>query len=275
MGEVTGIAWTDSTFNAWIGCQRVSEGCVHCYAEALDARKRWGGVTHWGPTAPRRRTAASTWAKPITWNAKAKKLGVRPRVFCSSLADVFEDRAEIVPWRQDLFDLIRKTPQLDWLLLTKRPENIQRLWPVLSLGWGARFWPNVWLGTTVENAKRAVDRIDVLSSIDAAVRFLSIEPLIEHPGTLDLRRIDWAIIGGESGPGARPFNIGWARDLVRQARAVGTAPFVKQLGAHTISDGLGMYGPGERLHTVDPAGSDPLEWPLDLRVREFPKARSS
>jgi len=101
----------------------------------------------------------------------------------------------------------------------------------------------------------------------------AVESLIEHPGALDLRRIDWAIIGGESGPGARPFNTGWARDLVRQARAAGAAPFVKQLGSHAISDGLGLHGLDERLSTVDRAGADPLEWPIDLRVREFPKAR--
>jgi len=123
VGESTNITWTDSTFNAWVGCTRVSSGCVNCYAEALDHRWR-PGRERWGPKAERTRTSAANWSKPLQWNKRAAEHKQRHRVFCSSLADVFEDRDELVPWRLDLFRLIQATPMLDWQLLTKRPENI-------------------------------------------------------------------------------------------------------------------------------------------------------
>lgn len=307
MGENSGIQWTTHTFNPWVGCQRVSPGCTNCYAEAYD--KRVGGLPknqrqdpnvpelRWGPKAPRVRTSLANWRKPVAWNAAAKEAGRRDRVFCSSLADVFEDRGDLVKHRLDLFELILKTPELDWLLLTKRPENIARLMPVLNLG--AKPWPNVWLGTTVEDQQRADERIPELLKVPAVVRFLSIEPLLEHvelrhlllsTGRADVglapleagQQIDWMIIGGESGSNARPFQLQWARELVEQARDVGASPFVKQMGARPI------FSPGDlavsrwqllsekvvdakHCRFLDPHGGEPDEWPEDLRVREFPR----
>lgn len=308
MGANSSIQWTTHTFNPWIGCQRVSPGCQHCYAEAFD--KRVGGAKlpdgtktlRWGPKAPRVRTGPANWKKPLAWNRAAEKAGERHRVFCASLADVFEDRPELVPWRAELFDLIARTPHLDWLLLTKRPGNILRLWPAVDFSDGSRcyrpgsdWWPNVWLGTTVEDQQRADERIPALLEVPAVVRFLSCEPLLER---VDLspwidedtngfrwragNAVQWVIIGGESGPGARPFELEWARDLVRQARAGDVAPFVKQLGACASDPVNGLAGRSLQVHPdaqalisrrlVDPAGGDMAEWPADLRVREFPEA---
>lgn len=301
MGENSGIQWTHHTFNGWWGCQRVSPGCVNCYAEALDKRVGGGidpkdGVkkTRWGAKAPRIRTSAANWRKPLAWNAAAAKAGVRHRVFCSSMADVFEDRPELEAWRKDLFGLIAATPHLDWLLLTKRPENIARLWPLYAMAPGnvgmlgevrdcprpsEVLWPNVWLGTTVEDQQRANERIPELLKVPARVRFLSMEPLLEH---VDLTKVptvsetfespllrpDWVIIGGESGSSARPFYLDWARSLVHQAVQLGAAPFVKQMGSQPwlIGD-----QPHRRVELVDHHGGDMAEWPEDLRVREFPR----
>jgi len=282
MGAETGISWTDSTFNPWIGCQRVSPGCERCYAETQDSRKRWEGRTHWGPLAPRYRTSESTWRNPLAWNRKAQAAGVRARVFCASLADVFEDRPELVPWRAQLFEMILQTPWLDWQLLTKRPQNIRRLWPLGLNGPSPLFWPNVWLGTTVEDQRRAEERIPQLLAVPAAVRFLSCEPLLE---AVDLTRvrddeagarwnvlemgIDWVIIGGESGPGARRFDLAWARSLVKQCSTAGVATFVKQLGARPF----GLFADGESFTPNPGANADPDFWPADLcRVRDFPRS---
>lgn len=302
MGE-TSIQWCDFTFNPWIGCQRVSPGCVHCYAEARDQRFTRG--KNWGPGGTRTRTSPANWRKPLAWNEQAQREGTTRRVFVASLADVFENRPELADWREDLFGLIASTPSLQWLMLTKRPENILPLWPkVISEpvfkgrgggGYqpahppGAYYWPNVWLGTTVEDQQRANERIPELVKVPAAVRFLSCEPLLER---VDLSRwlvdrpgifpclVDWIIIGGESGPGARPFHIEWARDLVKQAREGDASPFVKQLGACASDPENGLAGRALKVHPdaatlvsrrlVDPAGGDMAEWPEDLRVREFP-----
>jgi len=318
MGENSGIQWTTHTFNPWVGCQRVSPGCTNCYAEAYD--KRVGGLPknqrknpavaelRWGPKAPRVRTSLANWRKPIAWNEAAELAGERHRVFCASLSDVFEEHETIdARWRLELFSLIRQAPRLDWLLLTKRPEAINRtLESVLALsactpagrrdyvssddGFVAtRLWvaqwlsgkapPNVWLGTTVEDQQRANERIPELLKVDAAVRFLSLEPLLERvdlatwlaPESLGRSNIDWLIIGGESGPKARPFSLDWARSLVRQARGVdGCAPFVKQMGSNPCEftwDGMNS----DELDLSDPSGGDMAEWPEDLRVREFPR----
>src|SRR5262245_17039849 len=145
MGEKTGIAWCDSTFNPWIGCTKVGPGCDHCYAETLDKRHRWGGKTHWGPGVSRHRTA--NWTAPRRWNEKAAERGKPWRVFCASLADVFDNE---VPdqWRDDLFDLIDDTRALTWLLLTKRIGNADRMLP-------AYIPPNLWIGATVVNQEEA------------------------------------------------------------------------------------------------------------------------
>lgn len=254
MAETT-IQWADYTFNPWVGCQRVSPGCEHCYAEAYD--KRVGGVPikqrvegktqlRWGPSAPRTRTSTSYWKQPLKWDREAQAAGMRKRVFCASLADVFEDRPELIAWRSNLFDLIATTPFLDWMLLTKRPENIRRLWPQTHQPPGVSTWSNVWLGCTVEDQQRANERIPHLIAVPAAVRFLSCEPLLEAINLskwLDEDRlgfvnseIDWIIVGGESGAKARPFDVAWARSLIQQCRdggrSVEPTPFVKQLGAN-------------------------------------------
>lgn len=294
MGELTGIQWTDHTFNPWIGCTKVSEGCRHCYAEKTDAR--FGGG-HWGKGAPRKRTSVAYWRQPLAWNrasgadvAKGKR---RHRVFCASLADVFD--AEAPPEaRGELWELIRRTPWLDWQLLTKRPENILRFAPPW---WATEPLPNVWLGTSVEDQAAADRRIPELLKIPAAVRFLSMEPLLgpvdlglekNPPGQRMLRwykpikhSLHWAIIGGESGPGARPFHLSWARELVAQLRGAGVAAFVKQLGAAAADEVNGLAGAALKVHPDAEAlvsrrlahkkGGDWDEWPEDLRVRQFPE----
>lgn len=276
MGRDSGIQWTDHTFNPWMGCARVSPGCEHCYAETLVTGRMKLPV--WGPakTTERKRTAESNWKKPLAWDRAAAKTGKRARVFCASLADVFEDHPSLAAWRTDLFALIERTPHLDWQLLTKRPENLLR---VLPAAWLASPRPNVWLGTTVEDQQRARERIPRLRRVPASRHFLSCEPLLEglslapYLDTSDLHDeaarghlaspIDWVIVGGESGPGARPFNVGWARSLVAQCRAAGVPVFVKQFGARPF-DGAGTVA------LRDSHGGDLAEWPADLRVREFP-----
>lgn len=285
MAENSGIQWTTHTFNPWVGCQRVSPGCQHCYAEAYD--KRVGGAKladgtkslRWGPEAPRVRTSEALWRKPFAWNRAAREAGERHRVFCASLADVFEDRPELVEWRLELFKIIRATPHLDWQLLTKRPENLGRMLP-----WGdgrGPLWTNVWLGTTVEDQQRADERIPYLIDQPAIIRFLSMEPLLEQvdfnrckawnpvSDDLFLAGIDWIIVGGESGGGARPFNLEWCRSVIGQARTASVPVFVKQMGSR----------PGQSLESAmvaapvildDSHGGDPSEWPQDLRIREFP-----
>jgi protein gp37 len=225
MAKNSAIGWTDHTFNIRIGCTRVSEGCVNCYAEALD-RKRFSqfGGAHWGPRAKRHILADSTWKNPVKWDKDAAKEGTRKRVFCCSLADAFEDVDD--GQLERLWALIRVTPNLDWQLLTKRPENIARMLPA---DWSDG-WPNVWLGATVENQRRADERIPILRRLPAVVRFLSCEPLLEPIG-LDLAGIGWVIVGAESGPfkrPLRPMELDWVRSLRDQCLTAGARFFFKQ-----------------------------------------------
>lgn len=224
MGTTTPISWTDSTFNPWIGCSKVSSGCDNCYAERLDHRFR-AHDGHWGARQPRRVTSDDNWRVPLRWNDKAMRDGKRVRVFCASMADVF-DRHAPIDQRERLWELIRCTKHLDWLLLTKRPQNIERFLPS---DWGDGY-ANVWLGVSVENSTQGVPRIDVLRNIPAAKRFISAEPLLEDLGSLDLRGIDWLIVGGESGLGCRPMRKKWVINLLRQCRQYGVAFFFKQRG---------------------------------------------
>ena len=319
MGSQTGIAWTDHTFNPWRGCTKVSAGCANCYAEALSKRSP-AVLGEWGPTGKRAIAAESYWRLPVQWNAAAKRDGVRRRVFCASLSDVFEDRPELVAPRARLFDTIARTPHLDWLLLTKRPENSVRLWPgtsvtdppMVGVG-GSRVFANLWLGVSVEDQATADARIPILLDTPAAGLFVSYEPALgkvsfDRLATGELGRLDslrgyyfvdgrnepistprlnWLIVGGESGPKARPFDVGWARSVVEQCRRAGVPCFVKQLGARPIPltpmrlpsfdavTGRRHRGWIEDGHHAisDPAGADPAEWPEDLRVREFPRLR--
>lgn len=226
MGEVTGISWTDHTFNPWWGCVKVSPACQHCYAETFSKRV---GQKVWGADAPRRFFGPKHWEEPLKWNAVAVKAGVRRRVFCASMADVFEDRADLIEARSDLFALIEKTDAgLDWLLLTKRPENIRALWPKGFYEPGPDWWPNLWLGTTVES-NDYLARIDRLREVPAVVHFISYEPAL---GPLDesLRGIEWLIAGGESGAGYRPPEIDWFRRVRDRCQEVGAAFHFKQWG---------------------------------------------
>lgn len=314
MSANTNIAWCDSTFNPWIGCTKVGPGCDNCYAKAdFDDRKH---RVVWGPGQARSRT--KTWGDPVKWNAEefwqcedcglragAKafaKLGhkgdcphystmkVRRRVFCASLADVFDN--EVDPqWRADLFALIEKTPNLDWLLLTKRIGNVGNMLPV-PFDFD-RLYPNVWLGATVVNQEEADRDIPKLRKVPARVHFLSMEPLL---GPVDLRRhlfeccgefdtgaqymgqteqvccgcplprgdIDWVIAGGESGPGARPSHPDWYRSLREQCAAADVPFLFKQWGEWGEPDsieltGIARHGWYEDSH--EDGGRPRHEWP--------------
>ena len=220
MAEHSTIEWTDHTFNPWLGCTALSPACDFCYAEAWS--KRTGNAHLW--QGERRRTTAALWQGPLKWNARCAAAGIRERVFCASLADVFDNQ---VPsrWRDDLWHRIDQCRSLDWMLLTKRPENIAKMLPTEAIGaplWGAG-WPHVWLGTTIEDRAR-LRRLDHLRRVPAAVRFLSCEPLLEDLGDLDLSGIHLVIGGGESGPHARITPPEAARSL-RDVCAAQRVPF--------------------------------------------------
>lgn len=285
MTENTSIEWADHTFNPWIGCTKVGPGCDHCYAEKLAASRL--GVP-WGPHAERRRTAASSWKLPRRLNSRAARAGIRYRLFCGSLCDVF-DNAAPPEWRADLFAEIRETPHLDWLIVTKRIGNAAGM---IEAAGGMP--DNVWLGATIVNQAEADRDIPKLLATPARVRFLSMEPLLgpvnlepwlapdeacegcddgegygnrcgrddiprgeqcpwkravqivtEHgpfspdgePSavTSEVITLDWIIVGGESGPAARPMHPDWARDLRDQCAAAGVPFFFKQWGEWAVA----------------------------------------
>lgn len=250
MATETRIEWTDSTFNPWIGCAKISAGCDHCYAEKMNAYRGW---TEWGPHGTRRRTSTATWRNPIEWQRDHAKFAARThrrrRVFCASLADVF-DNAAPDEFRSDLWGLIKACPDLDWQLLTKRPQNIAKMLPP---DWGNGY-PNVWLGITAENQTAFDQRWRKLREIPARIRFISYEPAI-GPLRLPEDRIspDWIICGGESGPGARVMNPQWARDIRDQCEALGIAFFHKQWGTYR-SNPLVVE---KRLSTIEAEQLDP------------------
>lgn len=304
MGQETGIAWTNHTFNPWWGCTKVSPGCDHCYAETFDRRVHGVGKGHWGKDAPRRTFGDKHWSETLRWNAAAQKAGKPALVFCASMADWCD--VDTPPGAVErLHELWRATPWLRWQMLTKRPARIAANLPA---DWGQGY-PNVWLGVTVEDRKHGVPRVTVLRTLPAVVRFLSVEPLIEDPGPLPLvgggekgDGIQWVIVGGESGHGARPFNLAWARSIQQQCERAGVAFFMKQLGPHPF-ERVPMLGGGHKgkdlLHEMgeaarrpfdgwtvvvtgkerfkqrhwrvkDAKGGNVAEWPDDLRVQEFP-----
>lgn len=248
MSETTKIEWCDSTFNPWIGCTKVSVaaqgggGCDGCYAHVAAPVRVLRGRGHetFGPGAPRQRTSADYWKQPLRWNAGAAEFkaqhGRRRRVFCASLADVFDN--EVDPqWRDDLWTLIRATPAIDWLLLTKRIGNAARMLPCSPDSFGTAL-PNVWLGATVVNQAEVDRDVPKLLKIYAAQWFLSIEPML---GPITLRRFlgqgfgpapTWVIAGGESGPQARPADPDWFRSLRDECGAVGVPLLFKQWGEH-------------------------------------------
>jgi len=243
MAETTGIEWCDATFNPWIGCTKVGPGCDDCYA----ARSTPARTQHvvWGPGQPRHRTGPANWKQPIAWNNAALSFelehGRRRRVFCASLADVFDNEAP-PEWRAELFALIAATPKLDWLVLTKRIGNVAKMLEAPGMQKDG-LPPNVWLGATVVNQEEYDRDIGKLLRTSARVRFLSIEPML---GPIDMRmggasmpdysehrplpRLDWVITGGESGPKARPMNPAWVRSLRDQCEAAGVPFLFKQWG---------------------------------------------
>ena len=285
MAENTKIEWTDHTFSPWTGCTKVSPACDHCYAEGWAKRS---GHVKWGSGQPRRRTSDANWRMPLKWNREAERTGVRPRVFCASLADVFDNEVDPA-WRADLFKLIADTQNLNWLLLTKRVGNVMKManevadMPRTGSHTGhliAHQWrngsppKNVWLGATVVNQEEADRDIPKLLTVPAAKRFLSIEPML---GPVDLNYVrqriqaqrsqlaraingetwlDWVIVGSESGPGARPMSPDWARSIRDQCEEAGVALFVKQMGGSRDKRG------------------ELFDLPDDLRIREVPHANS-
>lgn len=345
MAENTEIQWPDHTFNPWLGCTKIGPGCKFCYAEAQ--MDKWLGRVKWGPAGDRMRTSEAYWRGPIRWNKNlargwvwrcencnerlvtrgprevlgdCKSCGLsvwrnirREKVFCASLADVFEDNPQVEDWLLDLLRLIFDTPYLDWLLLTKRPQNVipfmdDACWLETGCPMFGSDEPlprNVWLGTSVENQAAVDERIPQLAAVPARVRFLSVEPLLgpvslwewlapnsmykaychqkrtghksygsaidDDAGNIKARcpdceavfcdndpQVNWVIIGGESGPNARPLELAWVRDIVNQCRAAHVPVFVKQLGSVWAKQNGARH----------PKGGDMAEWPTDLRVRE-------
>ena len=232
MADKTEIAWTDSTFNPWWGCTKIAPGCDHCYAAALD--KRTGG-NHW-QNQPRVMSDAY-WRRPTSWNKQAKETGKRHLVFCGSMCD-WADKNAPKTERNRLWQVIKNTPQLTWQLLTKRAANIGKFLPE---DWRDGY-PNVWLGVTVEDKKHGLKRLARLKEIPAVMRFISVEPLLEDLGEINLSGIGWVIVGGESGPGARPMLPQWVDKLYSQCDQQNVPFFFKQWGARSSKGGDQFHG---------------------------------
>jgi len=317
MGTDSKIQWTHHTFNPWIGCAKVSEGCKNCYAEAL-ARARpalvHGAGPHpvpeghklvvWGDSAPRRVTSTANWKQPLRWNRAAEKAGERRRVFCASLADVFEDNRPLSGdtrcWedlddaREALWPLIEQCTGLDWLLLTKRPENVLQMVPHTWLFLASQQtqaalmrgetpiehgrWPrHVWIGFTGENQQRFDERWAHARKIPAPVIFASIEPQIGPvvlPADFLARgQRSWAITGGESGGHARPLEVGWMRSIVKQCHAARVPVFCKQVGANVRDrNDAGFEAENEVWADGPDAGrpTEPRAWPTPQDIEHSP-----
>ena len=240
MTQNTKIEWADHIFNPWWGCTKISPACDNCYAAALD--KRTGG-DHWGANQPRKRTSAKNWLEPVKWNKQANAFfaehGRRQRVFCASMADVFDN--EIDPqWRYELMSLIDATPNIDWLILTKRIGNANAM--LFEASSQEKIPANIWLGATICNQEEADLDIPKLLAVPAAKRFLSVEPMLGHISLegywreykdcyeLLINGLDWVICGGESGHGARPMHPDWAQSLRDQCQKHEVPFLFKQWG---------------------------------------------
>jgi protein gp37 len=279
VAENTAIEWTDHTFNPWWGCTKVGPGCDHCYAETFD--KRVGGA-HWGPGAPRR--LVKDWTGPRKWNAAALRTGTRPWVFCASMADVFDNEVP-VEWREALWDLVRSCQQLNWQFVTKRIGNAAKMLPP---DWSQNFTHCGLIATIVTQAEANRD-IPKLLTTPARWRGLSMEPLLEavDPWNFEILKkasallgpdnelgwsavpgLDWIIVGGESGPRARPFVVEWAKEILRASQAALVPVFVKQIGDNprTASDVGGTFP-----FTASKKGKDMDEWPPSIRLRQMPR----
>lgn len=279
MGDKTAIEWCDKTFNPWWGCTKVSPACDRCYAETFSRRVGYSESGSkfpiWGKDAERRFFGDKHWAEPLKWDARLRQSNVvrarwkepplRERVFCGSMCDVMEDRRDLDAPRQRLYGLIEATPSLDWLLLTKRPQNFRRFLPEK---WLEKPRPNVWLLTTIESAEYYW-RWWELSSVPAVVRGISYEPAlgpITIGGLLDLRephkwplwkniwRPDWLIAGGESGHGARPVHPDWVRSIRDQCARGGVAFHFKQFGEWKDGVRVGKKAAGRLLDGVEHNG---------------------
>ncbi len=334
MAEKSNIQWTDASYNPWRGCTKVAPGCKFCYAESNMSVKLHG--VKWGPRGTRVRSSDSYWNQPKKWDKVAKMEGVRKKVFCASLADVFEEwngpitthknevlwkdkkgvyadaeKSGFQPYeiatmdhlRADLFKVIDETPNLDWLLLTKRPQNIRKMWapmaPIImkrdlehrpffhtgmeDMRYITPYRRNVWLGCSVSEQETFEDSYEAL--LDCAelgsVLFLSYEPSL---GPIDLRAFleaptpskKWVIVGGESSQGGnkgRRFDLSWARSVISQCKKAKVPCFVKQLGADVTDGPLDINEPNGKLRAIslsDSHGGNMEQWPEDIRVREFP-----
>jgi protein gp37 len=310
MGAETKIQWTDHTFNPWIGCTKVSAGCKNCYALMTTRARvlRAQGHETWGRGAQRARTTPEYWKQPLRWNSRPRICDLcghespkriqkcpagcgcdswhRPRVFCASTADWLDDEVPI-EWLADLLKVIHDTPNLDWQLLTKRPENFKARmvaalepasWPGRSqfmVNWlGGKPPPNVWIGASAEDQPNFDRRYMQLSAIPARVRFWSLEPLL---GSIDFTAVHyissfkasfhWVIVGGESGPGARICHTDDVSDVVSQCELAEVPCFVKQLGSNAV--GAGGHQP-YLIAMKHKKGGDMQEWHPELRVRQFP-----
>jgi protein gp37 len=269
MAENSNIEWTDHTVNFWMGCMKVNEACKFCYAESFT--QRYFGKNLWGPESDRHITKGA-WKDPFKWDKKAKEMGIRPRVFCSSLSDFFEDNELINETRVKAWDVIRKTVNLDWLILTKRPQNIKRFLPE---DWG-QGWDNVILGTSIGLDSHINFAADLIAT-PSKRRFLSMEPLLGYPeklnAVLKTGGIHWVIVGGESGmkKDVRPFNIEWARKIQSDCKEHNVAFFMKQLGANPVYPSSKTHKLEKfELPTYDRKGDKLETIPVDLQVRQFP-----
>jgi protein gp37 len=234
MSEQTIIAWTEHTWNPWRGCTKVSPGCAHCYM--FTAQARYG-------RDPARVIRTKTWYQPIRWQRAAAAAGRIERVFTCSWSDWFHVDAD--PWRAEAWAIVKACPSLHFQILTKRDDRIVSNLPP---DWG-KGYPNVWLGVSIEN-DRHVYRADRLRDIPAAVRFISAEPVLGPMPSLDLRGIDWLIVGGESGPKFRPMDHQWARELRQKAKRAGVAFFFKQSAAPRTEMGIELGGAIVRQYPV-------------------------
>jgi protein gp37 len=268
MSDGTGIQWTDATWNPVVGCSIVSPGCTNCYAMAVAARmslmqpsshyvgtaKKVKGHAVW--TGQLRSAPEHIWEAPLRWT--------RPRmIFVNSVSDLFhEDMPK--QWLDRAFDIMEACPQHVFQILTKRSQIAR---DYLKNRWHDRAPPaHIWIGVSVEDQRRADERISDLAETLAAVRFLSMEPLLE---AVSIRRwigmLDWIIVGGESGPGARDFSLDWARLVLSETYDSSVNVFIKQLGSKPIGRN------GVRITLQHHKGGDIDEWPHDIRIRNMPK----
>lgn len=248
MAIESAISWTDATFNPWIGCTKVSPACDRCYAARDNERRKW--VDGWGVGVPRRRT--KTWGDPLKWNRQAAITGYRTRVFCASLADVFDNEVEQL-WREDLWALIRSTPNLRWMLVTKRIGNANKMLP---FDWTSGAFAHVGIMSTLENQEVWDRDYRKLKALPAAWHGVSAEPLLSGidigPMTYHFGPVDWIITGGESGPGFRPLNMDWVRSLRDQCAAAGITFHHKQNGGNRGKDAGCLIDGVEHKHFPPP-----------------------